>query len=491
MSSYRMILVCVLLTISADKNNSQDNFQEWRNLQSKRFQDAQSGEDQQFSEFLRAEWEQFEAMEGSISDNTPKPAKTPVYKPDNAVENAVLKVITKKVELLNIDNPKSVKKEIIKNSTSIKVKNGRTISVSFQNEALSFTIDSSMPNHQQGAIDKWFVATYWENVTKTDYEPLITQLYDFRTQMKLNDWGYGILLKDVAVEIYGENSNLVHLFTWFMLLKSGYEAKVGLSSRDIVLLLPSSSELFGIPYYTFSDLNHKYYTIVFGEEGIDHNSSLSIYAGKYSNDGKLLDFSLSEIATTTPRFIKKTLEFKYKGNRYGVPIIVDENIANLYRHYPQTSIPTFFSATISPDVEVQLLHSLEKIIRNKSETEAVNLLLRFVQTAFKYQTDDEQFGREKYLIPDETLYYQICDCEDRSILFTQLVKRLTGLEVIGLDYPGHIATAVSFSQPFPGDSIDHNGKQYVICDPTYINADIGMSMPMYKNVNPRLIYLTK
>ena len=79
--------------------------------------------------------------------------------------------------------------------------------------------------------------------------------------------------------------------------------------------------------------------------------------------------------------------------------------------------------------------------------DAVNVLLRFVQTGFSYLTDSEQFGREKFMFPEETLSYPYSDCEDRSFLFAYLVSSLLGLDVIGLDYPGHVATAVKFSSP--------------------------------------------
>ena len=47
---------------------------------------------------------------------------------------------------------------------------------------------------------------------------------------------------------------------------------------------------------------------------------------------------------------------------------------------------------------------------------------------------------------DEPLFYPYSDCEDHSVLFAYLVRELPGLEVIGLDYPGHVATAVRFSR---------------------------------------------
>jgi hypothetical protein len=110
-----------------------------------------------------------------------------------------------------------------------------------------------------------------------------------------------------------------------------------------------------------------------------------------------------------------------------------------------------------------------------------------VQKSFAYKTDDDQFGHEKYMLADETVFYPYSDCEDRAFFFAYLVKKLVGLDVIGLDYPGHVATAVNFSIDLPGDSVIRNGKKYLVCDPTYINANLGMAMPQFKSVKPDII----
>ena len=52
-----------------------------------------------------------------------------------------------------------------------------------------------------------------------------------------------------------------------------------------------------------------------------------------------------------------------------------------------------------------------------------------------------------------------------------------GLDVVFLHYEGHLATAVAFDEDISGDYIKLNGKKYLVCDPTYINAPIGMEMP--------------
>ena len=78
-------------------------------------------------------------------------------------------------------------------------------------------------------------------------------------------------------------------------------------------------------------------------------------------------------------------------------------------------------------------------------------MIDFVQRAFQYKVDDEQFGEERTLFANETLYYPYSDCEDRSLLYATLVRDLLGLDVVLLDYPEHIATAVKFNQDIDGD----------------------------------------
>ena len=116
-----------------------------------------------------------------------------------------------------------------------------------------------------------------------------------------------------------------------------------------------------------------------------------------------------------------------------------------------------------------------------------NILINFVQTAFQYQTDEQQFGYEKPFFVEELFYYPYSDCEDRSMLFSYLVRKLLGLDVVLLDYPNHIATAVCFKGNVGGDYLMVNGRKYTVCDPTYIGASIGMTMPKFKTVAAKVL----
>ena len=90
---------------------------------------------------------------------------------------------------------------------------------------------------------------------------------------------------------------------------------------------------------------------------------------------------------------------------------------------------------------------------------------------------------------EESLYYPYCDCEDRSILFSRLVRDLLGLKVILVYYPGHLATAVHFTEEIKGDYIILDDRKYVVCDPTYLGAFVGETMSGMDNSTAKVILL--
>lgn len=161
---------------------------------------------------------------------------------------------------------------------------------------------------------------------------------------------------------------------------------------------------------------------------------------------------------------------------------------DFYRDYPQRDLAIHYKAPMSEELRSSLYQQLKKAVEGKSQKDAANLLLNFVQTAFQYKTDGEQFGYEKPNFPDETFYYPYCDCEDRAMLCSVLVRDLVGLETVLLDYPNHVATAVRFTEQITGDAVVlHGNTKYLICDPTYICASIGTCMEQYKDIRPEVI----
>ena len=140
-------------------------------------------------------------------------------------------------------------------------------------------------------------------------------------------------------------------------------------------------------------------------------------------------------------------------------------------------------------VKGELYPVLREKLKGRSELSAMERLLNWVQTAFVYEYDDKAWGCDRAFFAEESLFYPYCDCEDRSILLSRLVRDLLGLKVILVFYPGHLAMAVHFTEEVKGDYIMLDGMKFVICDPTYINAPVGKTMPNMNNSKATVILL--
>lgn len=355
----------------------------------------------------------------------------------------------------------------------------------FYGTLITLRYDSAMKVIPMKKVDAKAISTFWEKQSKSDYENILKQLKFYRNSLSLNDWGYHLLVYKTGEKIFGQrDKNNIKLFSWFILSKSGFESKIGYNSNNVFLLIPSKNNLFGISFLNIN--GRKYYALSFDGK-VTKMGSIFTYRAKYPGSEDLMDYGIYKTPEIEKKVKTKDLKFKYRGKPYSIPVKYNKSVADFFEYYPQTEFEVYFNASVSPEAGYSMIKGLRPIISGKTEGEAVNIIMRFVQTAFKYKTDNGQFGREKYLLPDETLFYPYSDCEDRSILFAYLVRSLLDLEVVGLHYPGHMATAVRFKDGIRGDFVTYKGKKYIVCDPTYVNADIGMAMPKYKRVNPKVI----
>jgi hypothetical protein len=368
-------------------------------------------------------------------------------------------------------------------------KNPNSLSVDFYEAAVALLYANGLKAQFEGTPNAKTISAFWETMSKSNYEDFIKQVQSYKERMNLNDWGYCEFLNKTAEKLYPGSRNESNMFDWFMLSKSGYQAKIGYSGDKVYLLLPTSGVLYGVAYYMFGNSTTKFYNIMFDRYEKPEVATLFSYDQNYPNATKLTGYQLVAAPRIHNDIQTKILKFTHNGSEYIVKVEFDRSAVKFFEYYPQTDLEVYFDAVPSTDARTSLLDALKPLIKDRSETEAVDVLLHFVQTAFKYETDDEQFGREKPFFPEETLYYPGSDCEDRAVLFSFLVRNLLGLEVVGLDYPNHVATAVRFKGDANGDQVVYQNRKYIICDPTYINADYGMCMPQFKNIKPGIIAL--
>ncbi|KAA3613751.1 MAG: hypothetical protein DWQ05_15855 [Calditrichaeota bacterium] len=474
--NFVFLFLCILIVIPSAL--AQEKFDDWLKKEQQKLQDYKDERDREFGQFLQREWREMQLMRGIKVDKTPKPVTKPVADPvpeklPAGKPKPPVKII-KDVPAPNID-PKPDLPDLPAEVRALKFH--------FFHTPVVFPHGEKFRAASSARYDKQGIAQFWQDMSKSDYEPYIENALQYKTRLGLNDWGYCVFLKKLAAGVFPRSESQQNLFIWFVLIKSGYDARVGYSS-DIYVLLPTVNSVFSVPYFTIE--NKRYYVIPF--DAIPARPmSLTTYDGTYRGATRAIDLHLDKLPKLNYVNSQRKLRFEYGSQAYSLTLHFNKNLVDFLHFYPQTDLDVYFSAQPPLSLHQALLNNLRPVVKDKSEKEAVNILLRFVQTAFDYKTDQAQFTREKYFFPIETLHYPFSDCEDRSILFAYLVRNLLKLDVVGLDYPGHIATAVNFSDPAEGAFVEFERKKYIICDPTYVNAPYGRTLPKLQNVKPKIL----
>lgn len=452
------------------------DFESWYQQQMQDFQEFQDERDREFTAFLKQHWREMRTLKGVVRDKTPKPRVIPKVKPPSR---------PKPTPQLPRVRPPVVPQPAPKPSPAPVIPaKGTRIKVAFYGHQLPFRVDRDFKARLGYTLNKEAISDYWAKLSRADYEPLLKQLNAQRRALQLNGWAYVLLVHQLAKKLHPNRHNEQALLTWFLFIKNGYKARIAYDNQQIYLFMPAKQQLYAVSYFTFDGL--RYYVLPLEGNDLQKQRQVYTYDSDYPGATEALDMRISTAIVTRPQIGTKNLTFRYKAKKYQVKVNYDKQTVNFFRTYPQMDIGMYFISAVNPEMGNQLLKQLKPLVAGKSELEAVNLLLRFVQKAFEYKLDKTQFGEENYLFAEETLFYPYSDCEDRSILFAWLVRNLLKLEVVGLDYPGHIATAVHFNGNVRGDAFFYRGKRYVVADPTYINADAGMSMPQHKE-KPKII----
>ncbi len=449
------------------------NFEDFKKSQSESFQKYKDERDTAFNQYLKEQWKGYNAYKGTPLYEEPKPKSIPFAKPIE-IQSVGPEI---KIELKTEPEQKPIEEEI---SKEIK----KDINFRFYGTSLGFDIPPKLkeakfsPQNQQG------ITNFFDTAASSEHEKLVSEINRVRSSMHLNDWGVYLLVLNISEQVFsGKNES--RLLSWFLFNKLGYAVKVGLSKQNIVLMHYSNKIIYSTPTYTFS--NKKFYVVE------DYNKAkigkVYSYEQNYPGSEKPLNLSLEQLPLLHKNMKTKTLSFKEYGKTYDVTYTYNKNLIDFMATYPQADYETFFNAPIEDASYYAVSSSLKKYIDGKKASDAMNFVLHFVQKSFQYEIDEKQFGREKVMFAEETLYFDKSDCEDRAVLFAYLVKELFFVGVVGVKYKDHMATALYL--PMHGDSIQAGNKKFILADPTYIDASIGQSMPKYRPVRPESFIIVR
>lgn len=332
------------------------------------------------------------------------------------------------------------------------------------------------------------VAAMWMELSDGKYDVLLRDCDKAKNALALTDWEFVGLVGTVASCLLPQHNAAVVL-QFYILSQSGLAIVPGRSDDDrLHLLVATDTQMYSHPYWTFGD--RRFYLI----EKSDINSLYVFDDVLGTSDAKMAITQCPKVAPA-PASPRRLASRRYP--EMSVTVTSNMNLVNLLGDYPvlfrdgasMTRWALIANAPLEPALKAELYPQMQTILAGKNEKDKVEMLLNFVQTAFEYGYDTEIWGADRAFYSQETLYYPYCDCEDRSILFSRLVRDLVGLDVVLVFYPGHLATAVKFTSDTDGDAFLTGGGKYVVCDPTFIGAPVGHTMTGMDNSKAKLVTL--
>lgn len=485
----------ILITISPQLADAADDFEAYRKQQQQGaqqiradFQEYKVKEDREFADFLKGRWSEFDTFHGMVRIKEPKPKQVPVVVPATPVQPSPVAPTPSPITPAPFPEVRAPPAQPVSPQPAppqpkpIPVA-ANALEIMYYGNAVNFAFDPQWKSYRlPGGAKPEAMSAFWTMMSGSKYEPAMQAINAASREMKLDDWGTATLWRMAAQAMQPERRSEQNLLLWYFLVKSGYDVRLGYSGTDVHLFVAMKQPVYATQYTKVG--NQTYYAVLASNRS-DRIGSFYTYEASYPNKLKPLDIRSASVGFIKTVSVQRTLAFDYEGRliRFNVPY--DRRLIEYLDSFPQSEFEIYFDTDGSSLVRKGLLAELEKYTATMSEGEAVDFLLAFVQKSFAYKTDDEQFGREKYFFVEDSLHYPYNDCEDRSVLFSWLVRELLGIKVVGLQYPGHMTTAVALRQVKPGYStVAFQGQQWVIADPTYIGASAGMAMPSYEKLKP-------
>ena len=437
-----------------------------------------------FAEFVKDPWKEFDEIK-PVNKPNPKPIPPVIMENNNEkkIENKPI-IIEEVVEPI-IEEPQPQPVEPIE---EVPIIAPSYLNFAFFGTSEKVRLDkSNLP--QLSGIDESSVSSMLQKLSTEENDNLIFDCIEIRKNRQLSDWAYLQMLNRIAIEAYPDRANEAQLLLAYLYLQSGYKMRLASDGAKLYMLFASKHLIYektsfivdGERYYGLNELPNRLYIC---QAKFPEEKSLSLLI----NSNQQFTYEKSDIR-------------RIKSNKYStieLNVAVNKNLLDFYSTYPtsvlneniMTRWAMYANTPMDDNITMSLYPSLKKQLKDKTELEATNMLLNTLQTGLKYEYDDIVWGSDRAFFSEESLYYPYCDCEDRAILLTRLVRDLLGLKCLLVYYPGHLAAAIEYSDStVKGDYISLDGHKYIIADPTYINAPIGYTMPGMDNSSAKVIKL--
>lgn len=364
--------------------------------------------------------------------------------------------------------------------------------VDFYEHTFNFTADETLNVKFGKDLNKGSIVSFYDEINRGNHQSLINALLKYRADYKLNDWLYYQLIRKTAEQLSPKrvDYNRYTLYKWFLMVKSGYDAKLAIGNNQLIFYVFNDEDISDIPSFTVENkkymcLNYHDFGKLFNRESVYIPVKIAIPEASQS-----FSYKVTRLPDFKPEnYSEKQIEFSYKQKSYHFKIKISDEIEGIFANYPVVDFETYFNIPLSRETYQSFIPTLKENLKKMNTKNGVDYLMRFTRYAFLYEDDEVNFGKEKRLSPEQTLLTKASDCDDRAALFFYLVKEIYNLPMIAILYPTHLTMAVEFEKPV-GDVVFYQGKSYSVCEPTpqKEKLKLGQLSAEFKNIPYQIVY---
>lgn len=485
MKSIKVLSVFILLSscFCAMAQNTDDSisYSEYVSQRNKEFTEWRQKANSEFSEYLKNSWNEFLVQSGRKDPIGAVPDKPTYYEAKDEKPQSLHGYPSTVYDYSPVIPPSmTISASYIAAETMI--------DIDFFGVQKSIPFDNAMRLNHVGANEK-DVANGWAQMSSTSYMSTVDALSDICSELSLCDWARYITVKKISEALYSEEDINERVLTqMFLLCQMKYKVRIGSAANKLILLLPFKESVYQVSYV--SDNGEDFY--LFSYDKLTSETPIYSFQEDFSFADSKISLAVGKSMNLGLNYYKK-ISVPLWSSIFGEEIVVpvNEPFVSMSLEYPQTDLLTYHQSAVDRETGRSIFRAVKyKILKDgMNQEEAVAFILNLIQKGFEYKTDYEMFGRPKPLFIEESFFYGSNNCKDRVLIFSWLVQNTLDLKTVLLRYPGHVACGVEFLNQVDGDSFQFGGHTYVMCDPTYIGAPIGATMPQFKNTSPTFVEL--
>ena len=395
MSTHRLITALLIvfgLSSHTSANQEQmDDYQRWLQGTQQEFHNYLDANDKAFLSFLNQKWEEVDVQKAQVRDPKPKPVNMPVAKPAPVqstpiqpapVQPALVQptpvqpvpsvqipepiakpdptvIATPDPKAAPVARPTSpttqpspvAKPSPVANpTTQPSTRKGNYARFEFFGNPVAIAYPRKFNARFRKPLKEKQIARYWKTLASTNHKPMIDALNHTASQLSLNDWGKALLIDQFSRALH-KDTNSRALTSWFLLVKSGYDARIAYNKR-VYLLMSAKQSLYGVTFFTMN--SRPYYALGLNEH-IMPPGQVYTYGGQHGAGHSPIDFSQPYRFAAGSTRTQRDLSFSYGSQSYQLTLDYPKGYISYLKDYPQLELPNYFSAGLPPDTAQQLL----------------------------------------------------------------------------------------------------------------------------------------